>query len=141
MMIGRLILINSILMLPMLGTAQAASMTVAVATNFPVPGKEIAEPFRQKNRHDMILSFGASREPFEQINKHCHFSCFFRPTAFARADLARTALRFPNAAFIHATCRLVLWRSSAKFANSAEAFEMPFSQNFRPAFGSRLLVA
>lgn len=98
MMIVRLILINSILMLLMLGNQQAANNTMAVATNFPMPGKGIAALFRQKNRHDTILSFGASGEPFGQINKPCHFSCFFRPTAFTGANLTRTASRFPNAA-------------------------------------------
>lgn len=91
-MIGRLILINSILMLPMLGTAQAASMTVAVATNFPMPGKEIAALFRQMNRHT-ILSFGASGEPFRQIRQTVSFQLFLsaarsRPGKFFENSLA-----------------------------------------------------
>lgn len=66
----------------MLSTPQAANITVAGATNFPMRGKGIAVLFRQKNRHD-ILSFCASGETFGQISKPCHFSCFFWLTAFA----------------------------------------------------------
>lgn len=58
MRIGRMILINSVLTLLMLGTPQAANITVAGATNFPMLGKGIPAPFRQTNRHDMILSSG-----------------------------------------------------------------------------------
>lgn len=125
MMIGRLMLINSTLTLLMLGTPQAANIKVAGATNLSMPGKGIAALFR-KNRHDTVLSFGARGESFGQINKPGYFSSFFRPTAFARADLAGTASRFPNAPSSMPHAGSCLWRSSAKFATSAETFEMPF---------------
>ncbi|WP_426420691.1 hypothetical protein [Bradyrhizobium genosp. A] len=48
MMIGRMILINSVLTLIMRGTPQATSITVAGATNFLMPGKGIAALVRQK---------------------------------------------------------------------------------------------
>lgn len=50
-----MILINLVLTLLMLGTPQAANITVAGATNLPMPGKGIAAPLRLKNRHDTIL--------------------------------------------------------------------------------------
>lgn len=100
MRIGRMILTNSVLTLVMLGTPQAANITVAGATNFPMPGKRIAALFRQKNRHDTILSFGASGEHIRQINKSCYFSCF------AQAHLARTASCLPNPAWLHVVVRL-----------------------------------
>lgn len=139
MRIGRMILINSVLTLLVLGTPQAANITVAGATNFPLPGKGIAE-LRQTSRQDTILSFGESGEPFGQINKPCHFSYFVRPTAFARANLARTASRsnatssMPDAG---SCCgdrvlnpQIVRRRSRCHF-----------SQNCRPSLDSRLLMA
>lgn len=60
----------------------------------------------------------------------------FRPS---KLDENGLAVREP--CFIGATSRLMLWRSSTGFANSAETFEMPFSQNCRPSFDAGLLVA
>lgn len=83
MLIGRSILTDSILTQLMLGTPQVANITMAVTTNFPLPGKGIAAPSRQTNRQGTILSFDDSGQPFGQINNPRYFSCFFRPTAFA----------------------------------------------------------
>lgn len=94
MMIGRLIVTNSILMLLMFGNPQAANNTIAVATNFPMPGKGIAALFRQKNRHAMILSFGASGEPFRTEQQAVACQLFrsadrFRPSRLGESGLAR----------------------------------------------------
>lgn len=141
MTIGRMILINSVLRLLMLGTPQAANITVAGATNFPMPGKGIAALFRQKNRHDTLLSIGASGEPFGQNNKPCNLSCFVRPTAFCPSRFGGNGLAL-EPGFICGTCRLVLRRSNVKFANgSGDVRDATFSQNCRPSLDSRFFAA
>lgn len=139
MKIYRLIPVNLVLTLRMVSTPQAAN-TVAGTTNFQMPGKGIAALFRQKNRHDTILSIGASGEPFGQNNKPCHVSCFVRPTAFARADLARTGSRSnPASSMPHAgSCcgdRVLNSRTARRRSRCH------FSHNCRPSSDSRLLVA
>lgn len=138
MLIGRLILIDSILTLLMLGIQQAANNTMAVTTNFPMPGEEIAA---QTNRQDTILSFGASGEPFGQINEPCHFSCFFRPFAFARANMARTASCFPNAASSIRQAGSCCGDRVLHSQIARRRSRCHFLQTCRPSFDSRLLVA
>lgn len=134
MMIGRLILINSILMLLVLGNAQAANITMAVTTNFPMPGNGIAALFRQTNRYDTILSFGESGEHFRQINKP-------HPTAFARADLAKTASRFSNATSFMRRAGSCCGDRALNSQIAPRRSRCHSLQNCRPSVNSRLLVA
>lgn len=122
-----MILINSVLTLPMLGTPQAANIIVAGATNFPMPGGQTdcsAVQAEEPARHD--LEHCASGEPSEQQAVSCQLfrsASRFRPSRLGENGLAL------EPGFIHATCRLVLRRSSAKFANSTETIEMPLFAN------------
>lgn len=107
MTIGRMIVINSVLTLLMLGTPQAANIPVAGATNFPMPGKGIAALFREKNRHNTILSFGASGEPFGQNNKPCHSAVSFRRPLSPEQTWRELASRSNPASSIHMQARAV----------------------------------
>lgn len=138
MMIGRLILISSILALLTFGTPQSANVTVAVATNFPMPGKGNATQTAEPARHDLEL--WRERRTFQTDQQTVPFQLLRSAARFRRSDLART-LRFPNAV---SSMRQADSCCGDRVQNSQTARRRSrchFLQNCRPTFDSRLLVA
>lgn len=97
MLIDRLILIDSILTPLMLGTPQAANITMA-DRELPHAGQRIAPPSKQTNRKDAILRL-ARAETFSgrSINRAISAVSFDRPLS-PEQTLARRVSRLPNAA-------------------------------------------
>lgn len=125
MTVARFVLINSILMLLMLGNPKAAIIDVAVARTFPMPAQEIAASFEQKNRHETILSFGASGQFSRQITRTVPVPVFFPGRRLRPGELGEKGLDPPEACLIYATGKSVLSSSSAKFVNGADTLDLP----------------
>ena len=67
----------SVLILASIGIpASAATIRIAVASNFTDAAKDIAAAFKQKTGHDVLLSFGASGTFYTQITQDAPFQIF-----------------------------------------------------------------
>lgn len=138
-MIGRMILISSLTPL-MLGTLQAANITVAGATNFPFPGKGIAALFRQTSRNATILSFGESGEPFRSDQQTVSFQLFRSAERFCPSKLGENGLAFERD-FIQPDAGSCCGDRVLNPQIIRRRSRCHFSQNCRPSLDSRLLVA
>lgn len=116
-------LIGSILLLLVVGNPEAASTTMALATNAPMPAKEIGASLRQKKQHQNIrcLCCGASGRSFRQITT----AASFQDNRFCICKLLEISLASSESCSTEATCRFVLWSSSATFVNDAETLRKP----------------
>ncbi|MCA6111352.1 molybdate ABC transporter substrate-binding protein [Bradyrhizobium sp. CNPSo 4026] len=122
MRLARLILIDSILTLLMVGNAEAENIDVAVAANFTVPAREIAASFKQKAGHEAVLSFGASGQLYSQSTHGAPFNVFLSADDPRPSKLVENGLAVPESRFTLAIGNLVLWSSTPTFVNDAETF-------------------
>lgn len=116
-----MILINSALTLLMLGTPQTS---LGRRYELPHAGQRDCSAVQAEEpaRHDLVhwREWKALRTEQQAVSCQLfHSADRFRPSRLGENGLAL------EPGFIHATCRLVLRRSSAKFANSTETFEIP----------------
>ncbi|MEZ5530125.1 MAG: molybdate ABC transporter substrate-binding protein [Porticoccaceae bacterium] len=91
-------LLGLLLTLTTLSSA-AAEVSVAVASNFTAPMKEIAAAFEQQSGHRTAVSFGSSGKLYAQIHNGAPFQLFLsadqeKPSALERDGLAETGTRF-----------------------------------------------
>lgn len=101
-----------------LGAARAAEVQAAVAANFSEPAKVIAEAFRARTGHTVVLSFGSSGQFETQIGHGAPFEVFLsadreRPRALEAAGAAVAGTRFT-----YAVGRLVLWSRTPGLVDS-----------------------
>lgn len=122
-------LIGSILILLVVGNPGAGNISVALATNAPMPAKEIGTPPRQKNRHRMILCCGASGTSFRQITPAVSFQEFRSTNPFCICKLLGNGLAGSESCFTDATGWLALLGSSATLVNGTEALKTPCFAN------------
>lgn len=125
MTLARFGLISSILMLLVVGDPEAANITMALATNAPMPAKEIGVSLRQNNRHETTLCCGASEQSFRQITQAVPFQEFLSPNRFCICKFIENGLAGSESCFSEATRRLVLWSSRAAFVNGAAVLKKP----------------
>lgn len=122
-MIGRIILINSVLTLLMLGSPQAANSACGRRHDLPHAGQRDCSAVRTEEPARLHLELWRERRAFRTDQQTVSFQRFFSADRFHPSRLDENGLAPPEGGFIHATSRLVRWRSSARFANSAQAFE------------------
>jgi molybdate transport system substrate-binding protein len=87
----------------------AEELMVAVAANFSLPMRQIAEVFAQTHPHTVQLAFGSSGKFYAQILNGAPYDVFFsadesKPQALIDQDLALT-----NSRFTYALGALALW--------------------------------
>lgn len=123
-MIVRLILINSILMLLILGNPETANIKAAVATNLRATAQEIAASFKQKDQN-AVLSLGARGESIKRIPQTSSFQLFLSADRSRPSRSIENGLTLPESRFIYPTSGLTLSSSSANFENGAERFKKP----------------
>lgn len=99
-------------------SAQAATITVAVAANFTKAAKEIAAAWEEASGHDVRLSFGPSGKLLAQIQNGAPFDAYFsadtgRPEMLVEAGDARDL-------FVYARGQLALYSLDQPVGERAE---------------------
>jgi len=89
--------------------ASAAQVSVAVATNFTAPMREIAAAFAQASGHQAILVFGATGALYAQINNGAPFQLLLAADRATPARLEREGRGLKGSRFTYAIGQLVLW--------------------------------
>lgn len=92
-----------------LGLAQAAEVSVAVATNFTVPAQKIAAAFEHDTGHKAVLAFGATGKFYAQIKNGAPFQVLLAADDDTPARLEKEGLTLAGTRFTYAIGRLVLW--------------------------------
>lgn len=88
---------------------QAATVLVAVASNFTKPMNEIAEAFKKATGHEASLSFGSSGKFVAQIENDAPFEVFLSADEKNPKKLEESGKGVPNSRFTYAIGKLVLW--------------------------------
>lgn len=91
------------------GQAQAAEVSVAVASNFTAPAQKIATAFEQNTGHKAVLAFGATGKFYAQIKNGAPFQVLLAADIEAPARLDKEGLTQAGSRFTYAIGRLVLW--------------------------------
>lgn len=91
------------------GLAQAAEVSVAVASNFTAPAQKIAAAFEQDTGHKAVLAFGATGKFYAQIKNGAPFQVLLAADDETPARLEKEGLTQPGSRFTYAIGRLVLW--------------------------------
>ena len=91
------------------GSALAAQIQVAVASNFTEPAKDIAAAFKAATGDEAVLSFGASGQFYTQITKGAPFEVFLSADADRPKKAESDGLAVPGTRFTYAIGRLVLF--------------------------------
>ncbi len=82
---------------------------VAVASNFSLPMRQIAEVFAQTHPHTVQLSFGSSGKFFAQIVNGAPYDLFFSADQSKPQALIDKELAITNSRFTYALGALALW--------------------------------
>jgi molybdate transport system substrate-binding protein len=92
-----------------LGQAQAAEVSVAVASNFTAPAQKIAAAFEQDTGHKAVLAFGATGKFYAQIKNGAPFQVLLAADGATPVRLENEGLTQAGSRFTYAIGRLVLW--------------------------------
>jgi len=95
--------------LGMLGAAQAAEVSVAVAANFTAPMQQIAAAFERDTGHQAVLAFGSTGRFYAQIRNGAPFDVLLAADDETPQKLEREGQGVAGTRFTYALGRLVLW--------------------------------
>ncbi len=90
----------------------AGEITVAVASNFMLPAKAIAEEFEKSTGHSVRLVFGSSGKIYAQIINGAPFDVFLSADQEKPTALIQSGKGVVNSQFTYASGKLVLWAPS-----------------------------
>lgn len=88
---------------------QAADLTVAVASNFTAPMRELAAAFKTDSGNKLVPSFGASGTLFAQIKNGAPFAVFMSADQTFTQKAIDEGLAVKGTEFTYAIGKLVLW--------------------------------
>ncbi|WP_461518021.1 molybdate ABC transporter substrate-binding protein [Porticoccus sp.] len=103
---------NSLLLALMPLLSLAEDVSVAVASNFTAPMREIAAAFEQRSGHRAILAFGSSGKLYAQIHNGAPFQLFLSADQSKPAALEQDGLAVTGSRFTYALGTLVLLTST-----------------------------
>ncbi len=103
----------ALVLLQMLVAARAGEVTVAVASNFAVPMRDIATAFEAKTNHRVTVVTGATGALYAQIVNGAPFEVFMAADAERPAALVRSGLVESGDRATYAIGTLVLWTRDA----------------------------
>ena len=92
---------------------QAATVLVAVASNFAKSMSEIAEAFTNATGHEANLAFGSSGKFVAQIENDAPFEVFLSADEKNPKKLEKSGKGVANTRFTYAIGKLVLWSAKA----------------------------
>lgn len=93
--------------------AQAAQVSVAVASNFSAPMQKIAQAFEQETGHKAMVSFGATGHFYAQIKNGAPFEVLLAADEATPRQLGKEGLGLAASRFTYAVGTLVLWSKQA----------------------------
>ena len=89
--------------------AHAAEATVAVATNFLVPLRSLAEEFTARTGHALRISSGSTGQLYAQITNGAPYDVFLSADAARPLRLEEAGATLPGTRRTYALGRIVLW--------------------------------
>ena len=92
---------------------QAAEVQVAVAANFAVPLRKIAEDFSRHSGHTLRVSSGATGKLYAQIVNGAPFEVFLSADSTTPERLEKEGQVVAGSRYTYAVGRLVLWSAQA----------------------------
>lgn len=95
----------------------AATVLVAVASNFSKPMTEIAAEFEKATGHSAKLSFGSSGKFVSQLENGAPFEILLAADETGRVKLEQAGLAVPDSHFTYALGKLVLWSSTPGYVD------------------------
>ncbi|MEQ1557623.1 MAG: molybdate ABC transporter substrate-binding protein [Methyloglobulus sp.] len=99
-------------------TSQAATVLVAVASNFTKPMTEIAEAFEKATGHSANLAFGSSGKFVAQLENGGPFEVFLSADTSNPVKLEKSGLAVDGSRFTYAIGKLVLWSSQVNYVDA-----------------------
>jgi len=99
--------------------SQAGSVSVAVASNFAAPMKQIAAAFERDTGHKAVLSLGATGQFHAQIKNGAPFELLLAADAITPLQLEKEGLTLAGTRRTYAVGRLVLWSRTAGLVDEA----------------------
>jgi molybdate transport system substrate-binding protein len=119
----------AILAIALLGLAatptQANNVSLAVASNFIAPIKELKKVFESKSNYLVRLSSASSGKLYAQIVQGAPFDIFLSADSDKPRRLIKTNRAIKNSLFTYAQGTLALWSSNSELIkNEAEIFEL-----------------
>lgn len=103
------------------GPVSAEEVQVAVAANFTVPMREIADDFEQATGHKVKLSFGATGKFYAQIRNGAPFDILLAADNTTPERLEKEGRGVPGSRFTYAIGKLVLWSAQSGFVDDQGA--------------------
>ncbi|MFZ2170108.1 MAG: molybdate ABC transporter substrate-binding protein [Methylococcaceae bacterium] len=98
-------------------TSWAATVLVAVASDFTKPMTEIAAEFEKATGHSAKLSFGSSGKAFAQIQSGGPFEVYLSASKKYPLELEKSGHAVPNTHFVYAVGKLVLWSATPGYVD------------------------
>jgi molybdate transport system substrate-binding protein len=95
------------------GSAHAAELSVAIASNFAAPMQKIAEAFEKQTGHTLTLSFGSTGKFYAQITHGAPFEVLLAADQATPKRLENDGLAVPGTRYTYAIGKLVLWSQQA----------------------------
>ena len=89
--------------------AQAAEVSVAVASNFSAPMQKITQAFEQETGHKAMVSFGSTGHFYAQIKNGAPFEVLLAADAETPRKIDKEGLGLAASRFTYAVGTLVLW--------------------------------
>jgi|SRR6185369_16809257 len=100
------------------GSVAAAETQVAVAANFSVPAKQLAEKFSQATPHKISISLGSTGKFYAQIVNGAPFDIFLSADDETPIRMEREKLAVAGSRFTYAIGKLALWSASIGLVDS-----------------------
>ena len=95
-------------------SARADSATIAVASNFLAPAKELARQFEKKSGHEIKISSGSTGKLYAQIINGAPYDVLFAANDREPERLEQQSYVVSGSRFTYALGRLVLWGKEIK---------------------------
>lgn len=95
----------------------AETLTIAVASNFAKPIKEIAKRYEKQTQNTVRLSFGSSGKIYAQIKNGAPFDIFLSADQSKPEALEKEGYIIDGSRFTYATGRLVLWSGNPELVD------------------------
>lgn len=103
------LMLGSVLFAALAGFAHAGQVSVAVASNFTAPMKELAPVYEKATGDKLEVSFGATGAFYAQIKNGAPYDVLLAANAGTPAKAIKEGLAVEGTSFTYAMGKLILW--------------------------------